>query len=256
MAGIFEVRSIETGVYWVGGRVLMMDFCWMIFDLGGLGGFGGVQMPLGPYLTSQFLLEQQSLIHAFMLDKFLAQMSFALTWLSLCLQFEKQYFLRNHLGQAWHLLFNLGLLSMFLITHILLGSMQCSGWGVLFLIFLLFVFSIIISSSMAAVFLSAGCCGCLGCFHCESWGRVIWNEPNRTWEMSWEKLWSSCWRCCSLLQSCTAWAESSSANQLWRGIWMGIHRQGIILLWSLICSGRSWFGASRDTVIWRWVCQG
>ncbi len=63
----------------------------MIFDLGGSGGFGGGQTPLDPDLTSQFSVEWQSLIQAFMLDKFSAGLPFALVWLSLCLQFEKQY---------------------------------------------------------------------------------------------------------------------------------------------------------------------
>jgi hypothetical protein len=91
MAGIVEVGSSETGMSRVGGIVLMIGFCWMIFDLGVSGGFVGGWTPLGLNLTSQFSLERQSLIQAFMLAKFLAGMSFALTWLSLHLQFEKQY---------------------------------------------------------------------------------------------------------------------------------------------------------------------
>ncbi len=91
MAGIFEVGSVETGVSWVGGIVLMVGFCWKNFNLGGSSGFGGGWNPLGPNLTSQFSVEWQSLIQAFMLDKCLAGMSFALMWLSLCLQFKKQY---------------------------------------------------------------------------------------------------------------------------------------------------------------------
>ncbi len=57
MAVIFQVGSVETGVSWVGGIVLMIDFL-MIFDLGGSGGFGGGWTPLGPNLTSQFSVEQ------------------------------------------------------------------------------------------------------------------------------------------------------------------------------------------------------
>ncbi len=43
MAGIFEVGSVETTVPWVGVRVLMMIFCWMIINLRESGGFGGGQ---------------------------------------------------------------------------------------------------------------------------------------------------------------------------------------------------------------------
>ena len=70
------------------------------FGLGGLGGLGGGQMPLGPDLTNQLSLDWQSLIQAFMLAKLFAGILLALTWLSLCLQFEKQYFWRRHQGQA------------------------------------------------------------------------------------------------------------------------------------------------------------
>ncbi len=76
MAGVFEVGSIKTGVLLVGGSVLMMDFCWMIFDPRGSGGFDGGQLLLGLNLTSQFLFEWESLIQAFILDKF---------WLGCCL---------------------------------------------------------------------------------------------------------------------------------------------------------------------------
>jgi hypothetical protein len=70
MAGIVEVRSSETGISWVGGIVLIIGFCWMIFDVGVSGGFVGGWTPLDPDLTSQFSVERQSLIQAFMLAKF------------------------------------------------------------------------------------------------------------------------------------------------------------------------------------------
>jgi hypothetical protein len=70
------------------------------FVLGGLGGLGGGQTQLGPDLTSQLLLDWQSLIQAFMLAKLFAGILLALSWLSLCLQFKEHYFCTNHRGLA------------------------------------------------------------------------------------------------------------------------------------------------------------
>ena len=119
---------------WKGGEMQQSVRCagpeMSNFGSGGLGGLGVGRTLLGPDLTNQLLLDQQSLIQAFMLAKLSSGVLLALTWLSLCLQFEKQYFGRNHQGQAWHLSFHLGLLSMFLfaklVAYVSLGSMYRS----------------------------------------------------------------------------------------------------------------------------------
>ena len=94
------------------------------------GGLGGGRTPRGPDPTSQFP-DRQSLIQAFMLVKFSTGILLALTWLSLFLQFEKQYFWRNHRGQQRHLVFHFGHLSMILlaklIAHILVANIQSLG---------------------------------------------------------------------------------------------------------------------------------
>ena len=96
------------------------------------GGLGGGRAPLGPDPTSQLSPPRHSLIQAFMLVKASAGISFAFTWLSLFLQFEKQYFWRNQRGQHLHLSLNLGCLLLAcllakLITQVSVGSMHSSG---------------------------------------------------------------------------------------------------------------------------------
>jgi hypothetical protein len=111
-------------------RKVRTGFVAFVLDLGRLRGLGGGQTPQGPGPTSQ-VPDQQSLINAFMLIKFSTGISLSLTWLSLFLQFEKQYFWRNHQGQQQHLLFHFGRLSMFLlaklIAHVSVASIQSSG---------------------------------------------------------------------------------------------------------------------------------
>ena len=88
------------------------------------GGFGGGRTSLGPDPTSQFL-PRHSLSQAFMVAKTSAGMSFAFTWLSLFLQLEKQYLLRNQRGQH-PLRLSMCLLAKF-IAQVSLASMQSSG---------------------------------------------------------------------------------------------------------------------------------
>jgi hypothetical protein len=118
-----------------------------------------------------------------MLAKLSAKIFLALTCLSLCLQFKKQYFWRNHRGQVQHLSFHLGLLLMFLlaklVARVLLGSMY--RWmrcvildhvpGFVRLLFL--ALSVVTPSDVAAIFLSIGrCCGCcIGLIHLERQGK-------------------------------------------------------------------------------------
>ncbi len=112
-------------------RNVRAGFVAFVLDLGRSGGLGGGWMPQGPDPTSQFPY-QQSFIYAFMLVKFSGGILLALMWLSLFLQFEKEYFFwRNHRGQQQHLLFYFGRLLMFLlaklIAHVLVASIQSLG---------------------------------------------------------------------------------------------------------------------------------
>ncbi len=111
-------------------RIVCSGFVAFVLDLGRSGGLGGGWTPRGPDPTSQFP-DQQSLIQAFKLVKFSTEILLALTWLSLFLQLEKQYFWRNHRGQQRHFLFHFGRLLMFLlaklIAHILVASIQSLG---------------------------------------------------------------------------------------------------------------------------------
>ena len=80
------------------GVVVDADLIGLVLGGARSGGLGGGRTPLGPDLVSQFP-PRQSLIHAFIVVRFLAGISSALTWLSLFLQLEKQYFWRNQRGQ-------------------------------------------------------------------------------------------------------------------------------------------------------------
>jgi hypothetical protein len=150
------------------------------FGLGGLRGLGGGWTLLGPNLTSQLLLDWQSLIQAFMLTKLSAGILLALRWLSLCLQFKKQYFWRNHLtfvvpfGPFVDVLAcKIGYL--YLVGKHVQIPMRCVilDHAAGFVRFLFLALFIVTPSDVAATFLSIGrCCGCcFGLFHLESQGK-------------------------------------------------------------------------------------
>jgi hypothetical protein len=152
------------------------------FGSGGLGGLGVGRTLLGPDLTNQLLLDQQSLIQAFMLDKLSSGILSALTWLSLCLQFEKQYFWKNHRVQAQHLLFHLGLLLMFLLTkpvaHVSLGKIMSRALSGFF--FLCFLLSLPPMWLMSFFSLEGAVVVVLSSFILKVGRRVMWKELNKT----------------------------------------------------------------------------
>jgi len=150
------------------------------FGSGGLRGLGGGWTLLGPNLTSQLLLDWQSLIQAFMLTKLSAEILLALRWLSLCLQFKKQYFWRNHLTFVVPFGPFVDVLACKIGCPCLVGKhlqirMRCVVLDHVagFIRFLFLALAVIASSNVAAVFLSIGkCCGCcIRLSHLESQGK-------------------------------------------------------------------------------------
>jgi hypothetical protein len=164
------------------------------FGSGGLGGLGGGRTPLGPGLTSQLLLDWQSLIQAFMLATLSARIFFGFNVAVLVLAVREAVLLEKPLG-ATSTTFVVPFGPFVNVLACKIGCPRLHGKHVQirmrcvifdhvvgFVRFLFLALSVVAPSAVALSFfpLECGAVVVLGSFILKVGGRVMWKELNKT----------------------------------------------------------------------------